>query len=846
MNRNKATILNQQSNAAFQFVLMVAFFVVMLFWAFAFTSQLRAAQPRFSSVQPFGGQRGTEVTITVSGRNLEDAKELMFHEPGIKVLSFTVDPKRKGRTITAKLKIDSKCRLGNHLAQIRTLTGLSESQIFSVGALPTVEEKEPNSDFQKPQKIAFNSTVHGRIDREDVDYYLIEVKKGQRITAEVEGIRLGTPYMGRAFFDPYVAIMNLARFELSASDDEALSFQDSIASMIAPKDDKYVVAIRDSSYNGGRQFLYRLHVGSFPRPMGVVPSGGKPGEKIRVKFLGDLKGTIEQEFTLPTGLNRRPVFGVSSSDKFGISPTWNPIRVSPLKNVLEIKPNNTRETATKFSGAVALNGCLEKPLEDDHFKTTLKKGQQIEIEVFARRLRSKMDSVIYIYTAAGKYITSDDDRRRPDSWLRFKAPADGDYVIMIRDQLRNGGPEYTYRIEVTPVQPRLHAETQEKIRYYQPSFVIPKGRHYAFLVNARKENFGGALKMISKNLPPGVSMIVPKTMTSDSVFPVMLRADKNAKPSGKIARFSVLRDDPKQSPLEAPLVQKHLRIRGRNQGNYVRIEKVDTIPVVVTDEIPFDVRIIQPKVPIIQGSSLKLKIVATRKKGFDAPIKITVLQNPSGVNSSRSISIPKGKSEAVISLNASGRASIRESEITVRAVARVGNGERQVFTPFVKIRVAKSYLTFKYKSAAAELGKETDLIVTINQSTPFSGKAEVKLYGLPARTSAEPIKITKDMKEASFRIKVEAKAKPGTTKNLFAYVTVIENGEPILHKLGYGRLRVNRPIPPKKKKPAKKPVKKPVVKKPVVKKPVVKKPKPLSRLEQLRLQQKEREQEASK
>ena len=52
-----------------------------------------------------------------------------------------------------------------------------------------MDEKEPNSDFATPQKIPLNVTVAGVVENEDVDYYLVEAKQGQRITVEVEGIR---------------------------------------------------------------------------------------------------------------------------------------------------------------------------------------------------------------------------------------------------------------------------------------------------------------------------------------------------------------------------------------------------------------------------------------------------------------------------------------------------------------------------------------------------------------------------------------------------------------------------------------------------------------------------------
>ena len=67
---------------------------------------------------------------------------------------------------------------------------LEYSNTFWVGPYETVLEVEPNSDFSSPQVIAINRTVEGRVDNEDVDYYAVEAKKGQRLSVEVEGIRL--------------------------------------------------------------------------------------------------------------------------------------------------------------------------------------------------------------------------------------------------------------------------------------------------------------------------------------------------------------------------------------------------------------------------------------------------------------------------------------------------------------------------------------------------------------------------------------------------------------------------------------------------------------------------------
>src|SRR5262249_39205670 len=154
--------------------------------------------------------------------------------------------------------------------RVRTAAGISTLRSFWVGALPCVDEKEPNNDFAKPQPIPLNITVHGVVDNEDVDYFQIEAKKGQRITVEIEAMRLGN-----AYFDPYIAILDSKRFELASSDDTPLLAQDGCLSVIAPADGHYVIEVRESAYRGNGACQYRLHVGTMPRPLAVFPPGGK-------------------------------------------------------------------------------------------------------------------------------------------------------------------------------------------------------------------------------------------------------------------------------------------------------------------------------------------------------------------------------------------------------------------------------------------------------------------------------------------------------------------------------------------------------------------------------------------
>ena len=121
--------------------------------------------------------------------------------------------------------------------------------------------------------------------------------------AEIEAMRLG-----ETVFDPYVAILNAKRFELSASDDSALLRQDGVAQAVLPEDGRYIVEVRESAYGGAGNCRYRVHVGTFPRPRALLPAGGKRGTEVEVQYLADVNGAKAKKVQLPAETN--PAFGL--------------------------------------------------------------------------------------------------------------------------------------------------------------------------------------------------------------------------------------------------------------------------------------------------------------------------------------------------------------------------------------------------------------------------------------------------------------------------------------------------------------------------------------------------------
>lgn len=752
-----------------------------------------ATSPKLASITPTGAQRGTEVELRLAGSRLDDTQELVFYEPGISVLKFDAS---KTNLVKAQIKIAPDCALGEHHLRIRTGGGVSELRTFQVGTFPVINEAEPNNGTTNAQKVALNTTVSGSIASEDIDCFSITATKGQRISAEVAGIRLG-----RAAFDSVLSIQDAKGNVLATCDDSSLLLQDALLSILAPEDGTYTILLRDIAYGGGGEFVYLLHLGDFPRPTAVYPAGGKAGETVSVKFLGDPKGEFTQEVKLPNAAVEK--FGAWAEQNGTLVPSPNWMRVSPFGNILETAGNSDREHATAVDSAppFALNGIVSKKGESDWFKFKATKGQALDLAVYARRLRSPLDSVIEIFDAKGKSLNSNDDSSGADSYLKFSPPADGEYFLRIRDQLGQGGPDYVYRVEVAPVTPSLTlnipqvARNDSQTRQY---IVVPQGNRFATLFAAKRKDFSGDLAVNIDGLPAGMAMESEPMVAKLDVVPVVFEATENAPITGKLLDVTA---KVVNGSNDVHSVFKHMveMVPGPN-NNYYYSTTVDKLFVAVTDPAPFKLRIVEPKVPLVQNGVMDLKIVAERQPGFDEPINVKMMWNPPGVGSLPDVTIAKGQTSTNYHLNATAEAQTHKWKIVVLGTATVKGGPVWTSSQLTPLEVGDPYLLGKIEPVVARAGETTKLICKLDQKQPFDGKAKVKLLGLPDKVTAPEIEITKDSKEAVFDVQIDPKVQPGSHRALFCSVEILKDSETISQNIApYSVLRI---VPPKRIKTA--------------------------------------------
>ena len=779
-------------------------------------------------ISPPGGQLGTDVTITLNDENISSFQELVTYQPGLTLTDLKVDEKDK-KLATAILHIAPDARLGEHTFRIRTAHDISYLRSFWVGPFPSFPETEPNNTPAEAQRIELNTTVQGVIKTEDVDTYVVSLKKGQRLSVEAEAMRLG-----RILFDAYIVILDSKNFELAACDDAPFLKTDPYASIIAPEDGDYRIVIREAAYEGNDQSHYRLHIGTFPRPSAVFPLGGKPGETLDFTFIGDPTGSYTQTVTLPT--EPTSDFALFPQQNGETAPSPHSIIISPLEHLSQ-QGNLTKETANAFPPLPsAVGGILDKAGKDRWFKFTAKKDQNLEIAVRARALRSPLDSILVLRDAKGESLANnDDDQNLPDSFIKWTCPAEGEYFLQINDQLDRTGDDFVFRIEINERRPVLVATlpiTERNNSQKDKFFPVPRGNRYASVINLRRENAGWDIAFETADLPPGIRLITPPVPKSLNNFPVIFEAAPDAPLGVSLQKFTI-RPVGEGAPQDVtgPLSDTVNHIEVNNEGTY-HSYTTDLIPTAVIEAVPFSIELEAPAVPIVKNGKIMLKLRVKRAEEFKGKIVTRFLWSPAGISGPANIDIEPDKTEAEYELNANGDAAVGTWQVCVTAESDTPNGKRTVSSQFVPLTIAEPYLNFSLDLAAGIVGKPSALIAKIEHLRDFQGKATAELLSLPHGVTSSPVTFTKDQEQITFPLTLSADAKPGKTTGLLCQVTVPESGQQILHLTGQGgTLRIDPAPKEEKPKPNEKPAADPKQEVADNKKPPAK---PLSRLEQLR------------
>jgi hypothetical protein len=643
----------------------------------------RAASPILFAIEPPCGQRGTTQQVVLRGAYIEDIEAVMVHEPGVKVtLSGEAMPLAAGdkriREVKASIEIPADQPPGNVHLRIRTRTGISNPRQFHVNRLPIIDEvPEQTASRDTAQIVPMEHTVWGHLLRYETDWFRIPLRKGQRCSLEMLGLRLSP-----TIIDGVLRVFTPDGKLFKEADTSPFYYHDSVCSFTAPVEGEYRVSLNDprhgvehndARYGFGSDCLYAVHIGDYPQPDAMWPLGGKLGETRDFTFTGGVRA-FQQSVTLPLRetFRRGPVNALEGGWPFQIPDAVYPVEngvmgmgpvfvmASPQPSVME-QPgeHDSRENAqTLPQPPFVIEGIIGQPGEADWYSFEAKKGEPFEATVFARRLRSKLDPVLT--SISGKETTNDDIAiYQVDSRLTVKME-DERCLLSVADSRGEGGADFAYRLVVEKPQARgvLTTEPIEK-QTLIPRFkagqqmAVPRGGRCLLLL--RTLELGERLPPFRagiSGLPEGVQADIGEALPGQTYHPIVLTSTDEAPLN---ATFATPRGIPAKGGSPIEFQQDLGLINGHPAQSHWHTPTFEQVAVATVERLPFRVTMsVADKVA--QGGKAKLLVKVQRDAAWSQPVMLMFPCQPPG-SEVNMIEVPPGQSEVEVSFDVTASAS---------------------------------------------------------------------------------------------------------------------------------------------------------------------------------------------
>jgi hypothetical protein len=474
------------------------------------------------------------------------------------------------------------------------------------------------------------------------------------------------------------------------------------------------------------------------KPIAAPRSGrGRPGTPFRFE--------VDVPANQPTG-----VYELRVATRTAVSSVAH-LMVTDLPVVAEDtkKENGLPTAAQHVNVPVAIAGVCEKTEDVDCYGITASAGQSLTFEIFAQRVTGAvhsmqsgggtylMDPILTLSTADGQVLMQNDNHVGGDAFISYTFPADGNYVISVRDARYIGNTKYVYCLKISD-RPYAHAVFPMAVQrgQSQPVTVVGHqlGANAAATVSAGdSETVGWASRVVTAHAGPTNSVPVlitdtPQAVAQDgnhapnTVMPLTLpvgvsgrftKNDQSHRFSFEAEQNQFLRFDVHAHRLGLPLdaiieiqdaagkklLEGDDGLQTKDPTLYFKAPADGTYTLLVRDlhdrggkrfqyhlsadlsGPDFEVHGEYYYAQIAPGTRMAWFVKLKRLNGFTGPVEIAVDNLPDGV-SFEPVTIPAGMDHCLVNLAADGNATIDASLVTVsgRAATANANGDQQIVT----------------------------------------------------------------------------------------------------------------------------------------------------------------------
>ncbi len=172
-----------------------------------------------------------------------------------------------------------------------------------------------------------------------------------------------------------------------------------------------------------------------------------------------------------------------------------------------------------------ITGGIAKPREEDVFILSAKKGDDLAISVRAQAIRSLLDATLRIEDADGKSLQQADDGEKDslDPALRWKAPKDGEFRLVVADRFHQGSADHGYELTVKPFVSSLTGTLDTH------AYMLEAGKTVEVKLNVKTGGtFAGKIQARAAQLPVGVTADVVDVPAKGGEVKLTLKAAPEA------------------------------------------------------------------------------------------------------------------------------------------------------------------------------------------------------------------------------------------------------------------------------------------------------------------------------
>lgn len=530
------------------------------------TSELYAIQP---SVIP----AGKTTLVSLIGTNLEDLTALHFSDARIKaepVLLPKTEFQKFARQDGTKFNVTVPADIPEGQVSVRAVGyfGMSTSWPLTIAKSDRILLSDSaQHEREKAADLPLDAIAYGRADADQIDWWKIDVKKGERILVHARAEQIGS------WADATLTLVDSRGYELEHNRD--YEGRDPLIDFTAKKDGSYWIGVYDFLYRGGAQYPYQLTATKGPWIDAVFPPAGTKGTNLPATVIGrNLPGgslgdglEIDEKpvetLSLQIPIPKEPTFPSFTPDK----PSTAIVPAFPFSKIGDSQTNTVFIGLSDFpvlaeendgelpvqSIPVEIAGRFDSNGDTDTYRFNVKKGINYRIEVIGDRIAGKIDPWLLVEKITKKddgtesltRIADRDDEGNNggttfnagtrDASIGFNSDQDGEVKVTIVNQFDSGGPTHVYRLVARESKPDfdliavLERPYIDQRQMYPAAPFLRKGGTFPIRILAQRKNgFNGPIHLNVSGLPKGVTCPDVTLSGSEDICRVVLHAAPDA------------------------------------------------------------------------------------------------------------------------------------------------------------------------------------------------------------------------------------------------------------------------------------------------------------------------------